>query len=119
MTCGVELVDRVEHPDPEAGLDLAGLARRQEPVQALERLDIPSPRRRAQTLLDQPRDDTVDVLDGDLPRRATARRQKPVEHSLRPGHRPDTGHEPVLMPGECDATKVASRSTISGFACVP
>lgn len=41
MTGGVELIDGVEHPDPEHRLDLACLAGRQERVEALERLDIP------------------------------------------------------------------------------
>src|SRR5215212_152782 len=57
MPCGVEPVDRVHHADPERRLDLAGLARGQERVEPLERLDIPASGRCRQSLSDQSADD--------------------------------------------------------------
>ena len=87
MPCGVEPVDRVDHADPERRLDLAGLARGQERVETLERLDVAASGRRRQSLHDQPGDDPVDVLAGDLPRRPVTGHEEPIEHTGAVVHR--------------------------------
>jgi hypothetical protein len=46
MTGGVVLIHRADQPDPERGLDLNSLADLQEPVEALEYLQVIAARRR-------------------------------------------------------------------------
>jgi hypothetical protein len=87
MPCGVEPVDRVHHADPERRLDLAGLARGQERVEPLERLDVAASGRCRQSLSDQSGDDPVHVLAGDFPPRPLAGHEEPVEHTGAVVHR--------------------------------
>jgi len=80
MACSVEIIDRIDQPDAEDGLDLTGLADRQEGVESLERLNIPAPRRSRQALLDEPSNDSIDVLGRDLPRRSAHRSKEAIKH---------------------------------------
>ena len=75
----VELINRVLQPDTERGLDLRGLAHRQERVEVLERLHVESAGRRRQSLRGELADHAVDVLPRHLPRRAPARVQEPLQ----------------------------------------
>ena len=89
MAGGVELIDRVGQADPEARLDLGGLAGGQEREEPLERRHIPAPgagrHPRRRELTDHP----VDVLAGHLPGRAPARVEEPLQGAgaVADGHR--------------------------------
>ena len=75
----VELIDRVDQPDPERRLDLARLARDKERVETLERLHVTTPGRGGQPLGAQPRDHPVHVFPGHVPRRTAASGQEPFQ----------------------------------------
>lgn len=77
---GVEFINRAYQPDPERGLDLGGLARLQEPVEALERLDVAPPRGGGQTLHGQVTHHAVNVFVLGFPGGAADQREHPSQH---------------------------------------
>ena len=79
MAGGVELIDRVGQPHPEARLDLGGLAGGQEREEPLERRYIPAPGARRHPGRRELTHDPVDVLAGHLPGRAPARVEEPFQ----------------------------------------
>jgi hypothetical protein len=83
----VELIHRVDQPDPEHRLDLARLARDQERMESLERLHVATPGRSGEPLGAQPRDDPVHVFPGHVPRRTAASGQEPFQHPRTVVHR--------------------------------
>ncbi len=81
MAGGIVLIHRADQPDPERRLDLDGLADLQEPVEALEYLQVIAAGRRRPARCRQVTHDPVDVPGGDLPRRAAERLQHPLQHA--------------------------------------
>jgi hypothetical protein len=74
----VELIERARQPHPERGDDLGGLADLQEPMKPPEHLQVVPPGRRGPAFRRQRSDYPIDILRGDLPRRATQRREHPL-----------------------------------------
>ena len=92
MPGSVELIYRISQADPEYRLDLRRLARDQERVEALERLHVAPAGRGRQPLRREPGDNPVNVLPGDLPRRAAASSQEPLQgaRGVADGHLAET-----------------------------
>jgi hypothetical protein len=110
----VELIDRIDQPDPERRLDLARLARDKERVEALERLHVTPPGRGGQPLRAQPRDYPVHIFAGHVPGRPAARGQEPFQDRSPVVHRSPAETAGNLRRLECQQAAILERDRISG-----
>ena len=110
----VELIHRVDQPDPEHCLDLARLARDKERVESLERLHVATAGRGGQPLGAQPRDNPVDVFPGHVPRRTAAGGQGPFQEPGTVVHRGLTEAARDLRRLEREQAAILERHRISG-----
>ncbi len=85
MPAGVEMIDRVDKSDPEAHLDLGGLAGLEISEELLEDADVSAPRDGAYATLNERPHDDIDVDGGPKPvcrpSRGTAPRHLPRPRS--------------------------------------